>query len=169
MKHTLISGSSINTADAFATRPSNKGFRVPTQENIPLSEHIRRDGHLPSTFNPQARFGFEEGEIIDSAQFSDCPVAQKEKTTSQSDNVWDFPSRPSTLSNHQFAKPFSISSQGKGKEKEVVAPYAATAGTLSNRWEESSESTDYDDEAEAQDGYMRSKLTRRRILMLSRH
>lgn len=157
LKQTTSSGS-ISTVNAFAPLPSNNGFRIPTQQNIPIADHIRRDGHLPSTLYPHARFGFEEGEIMDEARFDDRPIALKTNAASRSDNIWDFPRRPNTLSNHQFAKPYTLAQhQGKGKEREAAVPRAVNGGTQATRWDESSESSGYDDEAEAQDGYMRSK------------
>lgn len=95
---------------------------------------------------------------MDEARFDDPPSALKTNAASRSDNIWDFPRRPNTLSNHQFAKPYTLAqNQGKGKEKEAAVPHAANGGRQATRWDESSESSEYDDEAEAQDGYMRSK------------
>jgi hypothetical protein len=158
MKQT--SRQSFPNTSTFSTTTTQQNFRVPFTQASSSTAHITRDGHLPAAFNPQGRFGLEEGEIIDEAQFTDFPVARTVVAPTRTETIWDFPARPNDLQNRdRFAKPFvrHFQAQGKGKERETAIPNGATSVRADDLEADSGSDLDMDDD-EARDGYMRSEL-----------
>ncbi|KAJ9118569.1 hypothetical protein QFC22_003789 [Naganishia vaughanmartiniae] len=173
--------SSYQQNDSYASQQNPDGFRVPFSQPSAHSVHIRRDGHLPASLNYESDYGVEEGEIVDPAQFVDPRdmSLQIQKRTIE-DELWG-PSRTKTPSNFQARSSGQIQahvqlhaltngnrdsarSRAKGKEKDISVQYhtdlstedAAWLGNTDGQDEYSQESGSDDEDAMAQDGYMRN-------------
>ncbi|KAJ9110918.1 hypothetical protein QFC19_001427 [Naganishia cerealis] len=160
---------------------SSDGFRFPIIQPSAPSLHIRRDGHLPACLNFQSQL--EDGEIVEPSQFMDPSDVRPPSTkyTTAENELWGpgptsnkgsfHGNSSSQIEAHVRTQAItdkyqdSARTRAKGKGKDLIVEYESDLSTEDAAWlanadgqdDYSHDSGTADEDALAQDGYMRTR------------